>query len=217
MECGKREPSAACIPACGHWLSSWLVCSQAVRCPAEAGSARERAWAALLRGSKHSCSGSAVQKWSRSQCMLLQAVVGAAAGGRQVGGRQRWHVGLARRKGGMAALKHRAMSSHSLGMGQHFSARATRRGDASGVSLQVGVGAAAGWLAAKWVCANAEGAPGWHARKGGPAARAMALTAAAAAGVPAAAGALLARQPPAVTGAAHRGVRFMPLSRTYSH
>lgn len=68
----------------------------------------------------------------------------------------------------------------------------------------MGIGAAAGWLAAKWVSANAEGAPGWHARKGGAAARTMALTTAAAAGVPAAAGALLARQPPAATGAAHR-------------
>jgi hypothetical protein len=60
----------------------------------------------------------------------------------------------------------------------------------------------AGRLAAEWVGRRAEGgAPGWHARKGGAAARTMALTTAAAAGVPMAAGALLARPPPAQAGA----------------
>ncbi len=71
--------------------------------------------------------------------------------------------------------------------------------------LQVGIGASAGRLAAEWVGRRAEGgAPGWHARKGSAAARTMALTTAAAAGVPTAAGALLARPPPAQAGAESR-------------
>ncbi|KAK9839222.1 hypothetical protein WJX81_002161 [Elliptochloris bilobata] len=68
-------------------------------------------------------------------------------------------------------------------------------------AAQVGIGAAAGWVAARWVGSKDQGPPGWHARKGGAAARTMALTTAAAAGVPAAAGALLARPPPAQAGA----------------
>ena len=65
----------------------------------------------------------------------------------------------------------------------------------------MGIGAAAGWVAAQWVGGKEARQPGWHARKGGAAARTMALTTAAAAGVPAAAGALMARPPPAQAGA----------------